>query len=113
MAFANNQYQVSAIRCKYFWKRGVPVLVAIFVILIGLFLCLGNNQWCRWSYIFQAYIFPGYEDGYIRPSDANYSGEWKTWYFNGALHSKYTIKNGKFQGPYLIWRNDGSLKYFT
>ena len=59
----------STVKCRRFWTRGVPVVLAIAILLFLISLPFGNCQWTRFHYMFQAYVWPKAElrflpDGY-------------------------------------------------
>jgi len=87
------------------------ILLTIFLLIGGLgVLAFGNCQWNRWIYVFQAYYYPKYENGFISPSK-KYKGSWNDWYKNGQQKSAEIYDNWNFVGHQVYWYENGNLKY--
>jgi antitoxin component YwqK of YwqJK toxin-antitoxin module len=119
--------RVSTLRCRRFWRRGLPVaavflLVSCAASLIAV-LCLGNCQWNRWIYVFQDHIrgctCPGFilrnviriipENSRLtwRPDD--FTGTWFEWHENGAIKYEVELLHGKCHGICKSWYDNGQL----
>jgi hypothetical protein len=64
-----------------------PLVIALCV------LCFGNSQWSKHVYLWQCFVYPGYEDKEV-PLPVNYTGIWKAWWEDGTLHFVQTYENG-------------------
>ena len=78
----------------------LPLLAAL------LLLRFGNTQWNKNIYMFQAYVWPKYEDGMICPPD-DYTGTWVGWHSNRQQWVEMEYRNGKKHGKYVDWYPNG------
>lgn len=71
---------------------------------------VSHCQSSRFAFIFQAFIYPGSSDGYIQPPEG-YTGEWRTWYFNGRLRYIENFIDGELNGDRYTFMSSG-IKVF-
>lgn len=88
-------------------KRYLLILATLILVIISL-LVFGNTQWNKYIYIFQAYVYPTYLDGYINPP-ANFSGTWVMWDKHGNKIVEREFLNGKQHGMETAWENGKKL----
>jgi len=78
---------------------GIMTIILLTVVSVFRF---GNPQWNRWIYIFQAYYFPKYKGGFIKPTD-NFTGNFRAWYKNGDLYYSQFYLYGKRHGKWFVF----------
>lgn len=79
------------------------------MLLLISILRFGNSQWCRYIYMFQAYVWSGGSNAFV-PRPANYTGRWVGWHRNGQKKLEWTYKNGDADGECTLWHRDGWLE---
>ena len=105
--------QHSAVRGAFSWRVWAGLFLLAFVGAAGgltVLLTFGNTQWCKWVYIWQAYVYPEHEGGLILPpTDSNYTGQWECWHSNGRKWFSLSARNGKHHGWTREWDRNGRL----
>lgn len=122
---------------RLYCRRSVKIVclmtAALSLVCLLLSFPFGSCQWSRYHYIFQAYVWPKHEHGWIMPA-GDYSGPWLVWYSdgnqmgegnyrNGKDHGKWTLfdvnglkersaeyRDGKFHGNWVSWHPNGQVK---
>lgn len=77
-------------------------LLVFVIVVIFSFLSFGNPQINKYVYMFQAYVFPKHEGGWIEP-ELNYKGTWKYWSASGHLK---TVEEKYFYSNSLPYQNN-------
>ncbi len=97
-----------AMRSNCLVRAGRAILAAAMLCLA--LLRFANPQWHRYVYMFQAYAWPGDEDGWIGPPDGH-NGEWRTWHPNGQLWDEIHYRDGRVHGKSTRWRRRGTKEH--
>lgn len=85
----------------------VGLALAGVTLLVMCVLMFGDPQWCRWCFIFQAYVLPGDPP---RPT-ADYSGTWLAWHRNGTKAGEVTYEDGQRHGREVGWDGHGRKRW--
>ena len=96
------------------WRRASFLILYGFLavlLLTLLVLRLGNPQWHKYVYIFQTYVWPKHHMGKIDPP-SNFTGVWTRWHRNGMKQYEGTYRDGKRDGPWILWWWDGTRGHY-
>lgn len=88
--------------CPKWAAISMRIILLIIPLATTAILLFGNPQWNKNIYLFQAYIYPKAEEGWIEPPD-DYSGRWVIWVPDGRKWLECEYINGLRNGRYLQW----------
>lgn len=97
---------MTALRAHARLLRNLGIVATIGLLAVAASLRYGDTQSSRFHYLFQAYIWPRYWGGYIKPP-ADFTGIWRMWHPNGRLRSVAQYESGKCTGTAVYWHRNG------
>jgi antitoxin component YwqK of YwqJK toxin-antitoxin module len=91
-------------------KKASPFLGLLLIPFLAGVLGSGSPQWCRYLYMYQAYVDPLSLHQTLCPR--NYTGKWTEWYPNGRKKSELNLQNGLLHGTpaEIEWYPSGQMK---
>ena len=87
-------------------KKWMIILFAT-PIALTILLSIGQPQWGKWFYMWQAYTLNSSDSPEFIPLPKKYSGEWRNWHPNGKLATVAHYEDGKNKGVFKEFDSAG------